>query len=196
MASLTLLASRRAAAVGRRGAAVRRAFTQQSSRSWGNGATLKVLIVDGYAASSRAEFTAVGLPFASELYKDMLTRHSPVPLDFHTVFPCSDEYEPLGDAALAAFDGAAFTGSSYSAYAPDEDVRRQVELMSRTFECGVSSFGSCWALQIASVALGGTVELNPMGREVGVGQKIALTAEGRGHPMFAGKKSANPSAPI
>ena len=80
-------------------------------------------------------------------------------------------------------------GSSYSAYAPDEDVTRQVDLMARTFEQGVSSFGSCWGVQIAAIALGGTVELNPLGREVGVGQKVALTAEGRGHPMFAGKKS-------
>jgi GMP synthase (glutamine-hydrolysing) len=61
--------------------------------------------------------------------------------------------------------------------------------MKDTFECGVSSFGSCWALQIAAVALGGAVELNPKGREVGIGRKVSMTPEGRSHPMFTGKKS-------
>jgi GMP synthase (glutamine-hydrolysing) len=61
--------------------------------------------------------------------------------------------------------------------------------MKDTFACGVSSFGSCWALQIAAVALGGKVELNPKGREVGIGRKVSMTPEGRAHPMFAGKKS-------
>ncbi|KAH8050394.1 glutamine amidotransferase class-I [Aureococcus anophagefferens] len=100
-----------------------------------------------------------------------------------------DDYVPPSDDALAAFDAAAFTGSSYSAYAPDVDVARQVDLMRRTFDCGVSSFGSCWGIQIAAVALGGRVELSPNGREVGFGRKVALTPEGRGHPMYAGKKS-------
>ena len=56
--------------------------------------------------------------------------------------------------------------------------------MARTFETGVSSFGSCWGLQIAAVACGGKVELNPNGREVGVGRKVMLSGEGRDHPMF------------
>ena len=60
----------------------------------------------------------------------------------------------------------------------------QIELMARTFESGVSSFGSCWGLQIAAVACGGKVELNPKGREVGVGRKVMLSGEGRDHPMF------------
>ena len=60
----------------------------------------------------------------------------------------------------------------------------QVDLMARTFETGVSSFGSCWGLQIAAVACGGKVELNPNGREVGVGRKVMLSGEGRDHPMF------------
>jgi GMP synthase (glutamine-hydrolysing) len=61
--------------------------------------------------------------------------------------------------------------------------------MRRTFDCGVSSFGSCWGVQIAAVALGGTVALSPKGREVGIGRKVSLTPEGRGHPMYTGKKS-------
>ena len=68
-------------------------------------------------------------------------------------------------------------------------MQRQVELMRRLFECGVSSFGSCWGIQIAAVALGGAVEISPQGREVGIGRKVSMTAEGRAHPMYTGKKS-------
>ncbi|KAH8054384.1 glutamine amidotransferase class-I [Aureococcus anophagefferens] len=108
------------------------------------------------------------MPFASGLYQDMLVANAPrgVRLEFETIFPCSDDYVPPSDDALAAFDAAAFTGSSYS-HAPDADAARQVDLMRRTFDCGVSSFGSCWGIQIAAVALGGRVELSPNGREVG-----------------------------
>ena len=39
------------------------------------------------------------------------------------------------------------------------------------------------------VAAGGSVAANPRGREMGIARKIALTAEGRGHPLYAGKAS-------
>ena len=132
------------------------------------------------------------MPFASTLYADTMRQNAPpgVRLEFDTIFPCAESYAPPSDDELAAYDGCAFTGSSYSAYDDADDVRAQIALCSRTFECGVSSFGSCWALQIAAEALGGAVTLNPRGREVGVGRKITLTDEGMEHPMYAGKKRA------
>ena len=42
---------------------------------------------------------------------------------------------------------------------------------------------------MAVVAAGGTVRANPRGREMGIARKIALTPEGRGHPLYAGKGS-------
>jgi GMP synthase (glutamine-hydrolysing) len=160
-------------------------FRSASSRA------LRILVVDGYAQKSRDEFAAAGLPLASSLYEAMLRQQAPreMPLEFDTVYPCAPDYKDLTDAELSRYDGCAFTGSSYSAYGQEADVLRQVELMRQTFRCGVSSFGSCWGIQIAAVALGGAVELNPRGREVGIGRTIALTPEGRGHPMFAGKKA-------
>jgi len=155
------------------------------------GKVLRIVIVDGYAQKSRDEFAQRSMPLASTLYKEMLVRQAPkgTTIEFETLFPCTEEYVAPSDDALGTFDAAAFTGSSYSAYAPDEDVVRQVDLMRRTFDCGVSSFGSCWGVQIAAVALGGTVALSPKGREVGIGRKVSLTPEGRGHPMYTGKKS-------
>jgi GMP synthase (glutamine-hydrolysing) len=53
----------------------------------------------------------------------------------------------------------------------------------------VPSFGSCWAAQIAVVAAGGRCAVNPRGREMGIARKVALTAAGRGHPLYTGKKA-------
>jgi GMP synthase (glutamine-hydrolysing) len=54
----------------------------------------------------------------------------------------------------------------------------------------VPFFGSCWGLQVAATAAGGTVRLNPRGREIGFGRKITLTDYGRGHPMHQGRPVA------
>ena len=123
------------------------------------------------------------MPLASELYMHMLRgcvpRGGAVQLRFETIYPCSSRYTPPSDAALGQFDGCCFTGSSLSAYDDGSDVHQQLELMERTFACGVSSFGSCWGLQVAAQALGGTVEpIGHRGREVGIGRKITMTAEG------------------
>jgi GMP synthase (glutamine-hydrolysing) len=48
-------------------------------------------------------------------------------------------------------------------------------------------FGSCWGLQVVTVAAGGTVRTNPRGRELAIGRRIALTEAGREHPMYNGK---------
>lgn len=52
---------------------------------------------------------------------------------------------------------------------------------------GLPQYGSCWAAQIAVTAANGVCGKNPRGREMGLSRKIALTPEGRAHPMFEGK---------
>ncbi len=66
-------------------------------------------------------------------------------------------------------------------------VRAQVDFARAGFEAGVPAFGSCWAAQIAVVAAGGQCAKNPKGREMGIARKIALTPEGRAHPLYVGK---------
>lgn len=56
-------------------------------------------------------------------------------------------------------------------------------------DAGLPQYGSCWAAQIAVAAAGGHCAKNPRGREMGIARKIALTPEGRAHPMFEGKPS-------
>nr|WP_244530956.1 gamma-glutamyl-gamma-aminobutyrate hydrolase family protein [Pseudoxanthobacter soli] len=51
-------------------------------------------------------------------------------------------------------------------------------------------FGSCWGLQVATVAAGGSVRPNPKGREVGFARHITLTSAGAGHPLHAGRSAS------
>jgi GMP synthase (glutamine-hydrolysing) len=59
--------------------------------------------------------------------------------------------------------------------------------MREIFARGVPAFGSCWGLQLATVAAGGEVGPNPRGSEVAFARKIILTDAGRDHPMHAGR---------
>lgn len=151
----------------------------------------RLLIVDGYQQKSRDEFKANGLPLASSLYKDMLVSQSPdeIELEFDTIFPCTSTFVAPDDETYASYDGACFTGSSMSATSQEDDCLRQINIMKDLFRNEISTFGSCWGIQIAAVATGGRVALSPKGREVGIGRKISLTPEGRKHPMFEGKKA-------
>ncbi len=54
-------------------------------------------------------------------------------------------------------------------------------------KAGTPVFGSCWGLQVLTVAAGGVVRKNPKGREIGFGRRIKLTEPGRKHPMYVGK---------
>jgi GMP synthase (glutamine-hydrolysing) len=72
-------------------------------------------------------------------------------------------------------------------FSGEQDVAEQIEFARECFRRGVPAFGSCWAAQIAVVAAGGEVALNPNGREMGIARGITLTDEGRAHPLYEGK---------
>jgi GMP synthase (glutamine-hydrolysing) len=88
---------------------------------------------------------------------------------------------------LNAYDGTAITGSALHVYEGGPAVQRQIDLVRATFATGMPLFGSCWGLQVLTAAAGGSVRPNPKGREIVYGRDIKLNAEGRAHPMYAGK---------
>lgn len=90
----------------------------------------------------------------------------------------------------ADYDGVAITGSALNLWKAEPEALRQVELARAVFASGVPFFGSCWGLQVAAVAAGGKVEINPKGREVGFARKITLTESGRSHPLHRGRPLA------
>jgi GMP synthase (glutamine-hydrolysing) len=93
---------------------------------------------------------------------------------------------PNGEA-LEGYDGVAITGSGLHVYDSIPAVTRQVELVRAVLATGTPVFGSCWGLQVLTVAAGGAVRKNPKGREIGFGRRIKLTDDGRKHPMYVGK---------
>lgn len=146
------------------------------------------LVIDGYHRDGREELRASGATPAGELYAQMLQQILPE-CKVDILYPADPGVSLPQGAALADYDGIAWTGSSLTIYTDDARVAPQVELAKEAFEAGVPSFGSCWAAQIAVVAAGGSVAAHPRGREMGIARKIALTPAGQTHPLFSGKPS-------
>jgi GMP synthase (glutamine-hydrolysing) len=92
---------------------------------------------------------------------------------------------PIG--GLEGYDGVAITGSALNVYDRGPEIDGQIELAREVLKARTPLFGSCWGLQVITVAAGGTVRPNPKGREIGIGRRIALTQAGRDHPMYRGK---------
>ncbi len=149
---------------------------------------LRFVVVDGYAKAGREELAAGGASSGGQLYARMLKALVPG-CRVDVVHPADPgESLPTG-AALADYDGVAWSGSSLTVYHDTPEVRAQIEFAREAYRAGVPQFGSCWAAQIAVVAAGGACARNPRGREFFIARKIRLTAAGRGHPMYEGKKS-------
>lgn len=145
-----------------------------------------LLIVDGYDRLGRAKLAEAGCTLAGTLYENMIRRF--LPDAAITILHPADADESLPSGTnLSAYDAALWTGSSLTIYHDTPEVTRQVDLARAVYEAGVPSFGSCWALQVATLAAGGTCRLNPNGREFGISRKITLTDAGRDHPLYAGR---------
>ena len=99
----------------------------------------------------------------------------------------ADEGANLPDpAGLAAYDGIVLTGSHLNIYDATPEIRRQVDLMRAVYASRTPAFGSCWGLQVAAVAAGGDVRLNPAGWEVGIARRLDPDRGGEG-PSDAGR---------
>lgn len=146
----------------------------------------RLLVIEGNTAESRARHQAAGGVVASEGYADLLRELAPGAV-VDVAFP-ADSGANLPDAAgLESYDGAAITGSALHIYEDAPEVRRQIELTRAVLDSGTPVFGSCWGLQLLTVAAGGSVRRNPKGREIGFGRSIRLTPAGREHPMYEAK---------
>ncbi len=148
----------------------------------------RILVVDGYSKEGRDGLAAGGASPAGDLYARMLKACAP-DCETDIVYPADPGASLPSGAAIGQYDGVAWTGSSLTVYADDPNVHSQIDFARAAFEAKVPSFGSCWAAQIAVAATGGVVAGNARGREMGFARKIALTAEGRGHPLYFNKKS-------
>jgi GMP synthase (glutamine-hydrolysing) len=146
----------------------------------------RILVVDGNRVETRRAQVAAGGRPSGEGYVEVLESLLPG-LRCDIVRPADGAVQlPVG-VSLGDYAGVAVTGSALNIYDGGDHIERQIELARAVFEVGLPFFGSCWGLQLAVTVAGGEVRANPLGREFGFGRRIALTAAGRAHPLFAGK---------
>ncbi len=151
--------------------------------------TAKILIVDSAPEAAQSTLVAHGGARYGENYAAALQSEAPDALgglEFFILAAGDGESLPQG-LALSDFHGIAWTGSPLSAYEDQPIVQHQVAFARAAFESGVPCFGSCWGLQVMTVALGGRVHQHSAGFEIGVGRQIALNATGQAHAMYQGK---------
>ena len=149
------------------------------------GLMLKILIAEGTPAVWQAERTGFGIPSNFSLCTTAVRLHDPgircTPIN---IADC--EALPFG-TTLSDFDAIMFPGSPLHIYDPTPFVTQQIDFARAAFAAGVPVWGSCWGLQLATVALGGSVRRNPRGRELPIARAITLTEAGRAHPLLASR---------
>ena len=147
----------------------------------------RLLVMEGNTADARMKQVAAGGTALSDGYADVLRRLLPGCV-VDVCYPADPGANlPLG--GLEGYDGVAITGSALNVCDGGPEVERQIELTRAILASKTPLFGSCWGLQLMTVAAGGVVRPNPKGREIGIGRRIVLTAAGRGHPMYDRKGS-------
>jgi GMP synthase (glutamine-hydrolysing) len=149
----------------------------------------RLLIVNCTAEPLLQRLAAEGSRPYDSLFSESLVQHLPGGRPFDTFTLNIGDGEALPQSVqLGDFDGAWLSGSPLNVYRLEQPtVRQQLDLARAIWQAGVPSFGSCWGLQLMTAALGGTVHLNPNGREIGVARRICPTEAGRGHALYDGK---------
>jgi GMP synthase (glutamine-hydrolysing) len=150
----------------------------------------RLLIVNCTPESLLQRLSALGSRPYDTQFADSVSRHLPAgqPLETFTLNIGDGEGLPQG-VQLGDFDGAWLSGSPFNVYRLDQPtVREQLDLARAIWQAEVPAFGSCWGVQLMTAALGGTVRLNPNGREIGVARRISPTEAGRAHALYAGKQ--------
>jgi GMP synthase (glutamine-hydrolysing) len=144
-----------------------------------------ILIAEGTPAAWQAERAGFGLPSNFSLFAaDVKLQHPAIrctPLNI-----ADGDSLPFG-TTVSVFDGVMVPGSPLHIYDPTPCVTRQIDFARAAFAAGVPVWGSCWGLQLATVALGGSVRRNPRGRELPIARAITVTEAGRGHPLLASR---------
>jgi GMP synthase (glutamine-hydrolysing) len=145
----------------------------------------RLLVCEGNTAELRAKQVAAGGQIMSDGYADLLRKLLPGAV-VDICYP-ADPGANLPIGGLEGYDGVAITGSALNVYDRGPTIDPQIEMAREVMKAKTPLFGSCWGLQVITVAAGGVVRVNPKGRELSIARKIALTPEGRAHPMYRGK---------
>src|SRR5215472_5036 len=141
----------------------------------------------------QAERETFGVPPNVSLFEAALRSQQP-DIQCSSINVADDQDLPDG-MSLRDFDGLMFSGSPLHIYDRVPEMTRQIDFARAAFTAGLPVWGSCWGLQLATVALGGTVRRNPRGRELGVARAIKLPAA-LTRSWVRGLSFSTPSGPI
>jgi GMP synthase (glutamine-hydrolysing) len=144
-----------------------------------------ILIAEGTPSVWQAERAGFGLPSNFSLFAAAIQLHHPG-IRCTLLNIADGEALPFG-TTLSDFDGVMVPGSPLHIYDPTPCVTRQIDFARAALVAGVPVWGSCWGLQLATVALGGSVRRNPRGRELPIARAITVTETGRTHPLLASR---------
>jgi GMP synthase (glutamine-hydrolysing) len=148
---------------------------------------LRLLVLEGNSPAGRHRIAETAGATPGESYAGLLRSMAPDAIvDIHFAADVGE----VPPRPLEAYQGVAITGSSLNIYKREAESMRQLEFVREVFARGIPMFGSCWGLQLAAVAAGGDVGLNPAGREVAFARKITLTEAGHRHSMHARRGAA------
>ena len=148
---------------------------------------LRLLVIEGNVKAARDRAIPSGGRVPSAAYGDLLRALSPAGTVVDVCYPADPGANIPGRDGIDGYDGVAITGSALNIYEGGPAVESQIELAREVFRTAVPAFGSCWGLQLGTVAAGGTVRRNPRGREIGIGRRIEVNEAGHAHPLFVGK---------
>jgi GMP synthase (glutamine-hydrolysing) len=148
---------------------------------------LRLLVADGNTPAGRRRIAESAGATPAVSYAAVLRTIAPDAII--DIFMPADA-DAMPPQPLETYHGVAITGSALNIYEREIESLRQIDFVREVFARGIPMFGSCWGLQLAAVAAGGEVGLNPAGREVAFARKIALTPAGRDHPMHARREAA------
>jgi GMP synthase (glutamine-hydrolysing) len=144
-----------------------------------------ILIAEGTPAVWQADRVGFGIPSNFSLFAAAVQLHDSgvrcTPVNI-----ADGEALPFG-TTVSDFDGVMFPGSPLHIYDPMPCVTRPIDFARAAFAAGVPVWGSCWGLQLATVAFGGSVRRNPRGRELPIARAITVTEAGRAHRLLGSR---------
>src|SRR3954453_1760108 len=113
----------------------------------------RLLVIEGNTPENRANHVAAGGTVARAGYAALLRELLPGAV-VAISFPADPGANLPNRQALEGYEGGAITGSGLHVYEASPAVTNQIELARAALKSGTPVFGSCWGLQVLTVAAG------------------------------------------
>ena len=147
---------------------------------------MNLLIVNGYDKNGWNKLQKNGLQHICDFYRDQLLGiNSKINTTY--IHPSIELNKTYSEDFFNSFHGIVWTGSSLNIYDNTKEIKNQITLMKKLSKLELNIFGSCWGMQLYTVANKGDVKKNSKGREVGIAFNITLNEQGIKHDMYENK---------